>query len=402
MKKILIVCSHYLDDTDANAICVRNLVKEFSKKNEIYIITDESNDSFTYKKNELTTNVHLYFVKSSFYETLLKKDVSMFRHLLLFFYSFFRRVINLFVFPNVSPIRTKKITSIAKSIINEKAIDYYLATYRPFESIVCGEKLKKHFCNVRFISYHLDNLDGHCYKSRIIARIIKNRIRYAFKRENKLYDRIFVTFTSHLSGDKTIKIGLPVYKKNESISFNYQFDNNYINIVYVGSLNKNNRNPEYAFSLFSRYNDTHDKKILVHLWGNTIGLSELLVRYKIFVIDNGPICNKYTQYIYENCDCVLNVGNKITTDMLPSKLFQVFATGKPIISFNKKEDKSIEYLRDYGNSILLSYDCFENDYKLLEESIELLNAVDNSRKGWDLFTPEKIAEVLLNEGQNEI
>ena len=355
MKKILIVCSHYLDDSDANAICVRNLVDEFDKNGiNSLIITDEP------QKNRFEYSQSIFYVKSSFYERITNYKKNYFESILFYVYSFIRRVLNLFLFPNVSPIRSLKVFKLAKKIIQKENIEQVLVTYRPFESIKTGLMIKKRMKNgIKVIAYHLDNLEDSTNKGKFISKFLESKVKRVFNKEKKLFDKILLTVTSRLYSSNSIKVGFPIIKDYSLNPVSLSFEKGYIHFSYIGTLDDYNRNPKEVFSFFEKFHKL--VPLQIHIWGK---ISESIADYikdnVKFLKYHGFIEQKYTEYIYKKSDYLLNFGNMVTKTMLPSKVFRLFATKKPIISFNYFDDSSIQYLKEYKATLLISYDMLKD------------------------------------------
>ena len=261
MKKILIVCSHYLDDSDANAICVRNLVDEFDKNGiNSLIITDEP------QKNRFEYSQSIFYVKSSFYERITNYKKNYFESILFYVYSFIRRVLNLFLFPNVSPIRSLKVFKLAKKIIQKENIEQVLVTYRPFESIKTGLMIKKRMKNgIKVIAYHLDNLEDSTNKGKFISKFLESKVKRVFNKEKKLFDKILLTVTSRLYSSNSIKVGFPIIKDYSLNPVSLSFEKGYIHFSYIGTLDDYNRNPKEVFSFFEKFHKL--VPLQIHIWG---------------------------------------------------------------------------------------------------------------------------------------
>ncbi|MBE5763145.1 MAG: glycosyltransferase family 4 protein [Clostridiales bacterium] len=389
MQKVLIVCSHYFDDTDANAICVRNLVEELIlRRNEVFVITDTPTIK-TENNNELC---HFVFVKESLYQQLEKTS-----RLKVIFkaYSIVRRIINLIIYPNVSPIRSRNIIKEAKRIIKENKIDIYLMTYRPFESIQSGFKIAKLYKNIKFIAYHLDNIESASISNRIIKNILCKKSLKTLHKEQSVFDKLLVTPTSAASGGIIEVVGFPLYRTVPRVASEIEFDKDCENIVYVGTLNRENRNPGKAFEFLEKYKELSQKKIKVHIWGRIDGIDDVLDRFKSLVEYHGFIDNQYVEDIYEKADYLLNIGNTITIDMLPSKIFRMFATNKPIISFNKPNDISVKYLEKYPKSIIVT--DYTADVSAFSDEINIVDAKDSEEMAeLTLFKASYIVDKILD------
>ena len=106
---------------------------------------------------------------------------------------------------------------------------------------------------------------------------------------------------------------------------------------------------------------------------------------------HGLIDNLEVHSLLMKSDYLLNISNAILYRLLPSKMFAMFATGKPIINivFNPN-DSSIPFFKRYGNCLFVEMwkDVKDIDLSRLKEHIYVNDAFDNYR-------PETIARLLL-------
>lgn len=147
------------------------------------------------------------------------------------------------------------------------------------------------------------------------------------------------------------------------------FDNDKINCVFIGSLYKDIRNPEFLLDLFSQL---ENKKIVLHVFGS--GCEEILEKYKKNARNNlqvhGIVSADFAFEIMDQADILVNVGNAIK-NQTPSKLFDYISMGKPIVNIYKmKDDSTIEYLKRYPLALQIYDklgDNMKKDIVLLEE-----------------------------------
>lgn len=129
--------------------------------------------------------------------------------------------------------------------------------------------------------------------------------------------------------------------------------------VFVGSLYPGLRTPHYALELFQALNASNVELILVGGgWENypddltapyqkTLG-SRLTV--------TGPLPRSEAEAWLEKADILVNLGNGVA-NQVPSKLFEYFATGKPILHLAKlADDPCLGYLSRWPLSLVLQED----------------------------------------------
>lgn len=117
----------------------------------------------------------------------------------------------------------------------------------------------------------------------------------------------------------------------------FEFKKEHINVLYCGTIDDDFRNPTYfleaCIPLFAQL-----PQLRLYFLGNM--LSETLTRYAAqypeHIIVHPVVESDVAAKTIAESDILLNLGNAIT-NMMPSKIFDYFATGKPIINLQKIE-----------------------------------------------------------------
>lgn len=346
---ILLLCPQYGNQNNANGLCARNLSKELQKEHNVFCI---SND---YSSGE-GDKTKFYSVDEPYFDKLTqKKNKNLFYKLWFYIYAAFRYPIVFFTYPNVSPIVNIKKYRLAKKIIKKENIDMVVGFYRPFEGVDVVRKLSKKMPHVKTVAYYLDNLlDGNNGKT---VKNIKYRrgINYLNK-SIKTIDKIILPPSEKPISDNSFISEFPMFIDYPIVSNGFKFEDNFINITYIGSLDENNRNPTKVLELLSRCKA--DKPLKVHIWGNvTAKIEKIISEYKNLVEYHGYVNNENVQYIYSISDFLLNISNKVTYKMMPSKIFQMFSTGKHILNYCEVEyDVTKSYFCGYPGTIELNND----------------------------------------------
>ena len=177
------------------------------------------------------------------------------------------------------------------------------------------------------------------------------------------------------------------------------FNKNDINISYIGSLSKDNRNPEPILKMIESVSILIKKRIVVHFWGS-VGDTKAIIDRSRVADYHGNIENQYVSFIMSKSDFLLNIGNALAYDMLPSKVFGMFVTGKPIINYiSHPQDVTIPYFERYNNSIdIKAFDFNQEKVDLLADYLNTNNTEPESTKDllFEDFTPAYICKLILN------
>ena len=399
MNNILIICSNLFDDSDANGVCTNNICDEFlSRGNNIFCITDSLNNERYIEKTKIKEKPMTVFgLKQAWYTRWQKNNAKKKGTILTKVVPIMRHFIVLFLYPNVSPIRSLQMLMLAKRIISKNKINKVIVTYRPFESIFTALLLKVIYADkIEVFAYHYDFLTSPNDTNKVIRSYKKLLGNVIVKLEKCVLDRIIVPdLKNEFDTEREVHVGFPLFVERKIVPCDFNFSNNYINISYVGSLDEINRNPKDAFEQLRMASYELEKPIKVHIWGNVSKKVEEIIAEYNFVDYYGRLNNENVSYIYDNSDFLLNISNKVTFDMLPSKIFQMFYSGKPIINYVfTEEDKSLDYFIKYGNSCQFN-SCYSSKYKIIEFiKNNYSSRFEVNKSSFELCTPKYIVDKM--------
>lgn len=161
---------------------------------------------------------------------------------------------------------------------------------------------------------------------------------------------------------------ISVYKEIQSP---IKFDKTNKNILFCGTLEDSFRSPEYFFKMIEKLIVKH-KNIKLHFLSKPTSafLKEYVKKYpdNFFVYETVTL-EKAFSAMY-SADILLNIDNSYRYQV-PSKIFDYFSTGKPVISVVKiKEDPSLPYLKKYPNGFIVNeLEEIDEQLKRLEDFI---------------------------------
>ena len=179
-----------------------------------------------------------------------------------------------------------------------------------------------------------------------------------------------------------------------------EFDEEYINILFGGVVADEFRNPQKVLQTLAPMFE-EGKKVRIYFMGvnNSKVLDEYLHRYPQNVFFREKVSAQQALATMEKADVLLNISNKID-NQVPSKIFDYFAMGKPVLNLQQIENcPAAEYFARYPLQFTLEA-WRENDVVLLEEFL-------NSSRGRKLefaqvkqlyktATVEYVAESMLD------
>ena len=376
---------------NANSVCVNNMAREMmAHGHKVWILAmgDEPGqipDTLFWRLIGRTSPRH--------------KLIKLIRHILIMPF-----------YPNVAPLRARKVARRAEEIVRKNEIGLVVSIFNNYENIYAGVRLKKRFGqNISVVTYHLDLRTTSANSSAFVRKYVYNHTLASLKEENNVVDKMLIPYSGRtdiekidgLDKNKIHYVGFPVFIEEAKIEkCELPYEKDAINIAYIGSLSFDNRNPDYILLLLEQAAGILRCKLTVHFWGDVGGLEQMLEKSPIATY-NGKIDNRFVRYIMDNSDFLLNIGNAISYSMLPSKVFGMFATGKPIINvITHPQDATMPYFERYNHSIdVMEYQKSVEDAKELADKIIAMRntSLKNSNKLFDDFRPETICEIILNE-----
>lgn len=383
MKKLLIILGSYFPKPSANGICVKQVVDEFKRQG--VDVTILATKSIGLNEIDVVDDVNIHRIKPRWSRKMSEwcshnkdnKCVHLVRRIVLIINKI-KHVLFFPAWPLISPIYTYRYYKKAKELHSINTYDGILSAYAPIDALIAGALIKRKYTDVKLLLYFLDTLSGGVAPKGLSREWLENR---GYKWDNKLFniaDNIFVmkSHEQHYSKeiynkfkDKIKVVDIPLMRemKRSSNSGEINFNKDKVNIVYTGSLLKHVRNPSYMLEIFGKISDD----FLLHIFGGG-DCSDLLDNYVnhdkgIKIIKHGFVKYEMANNAIIQGNVLINIGN-IHGNLIPSKIFEYMATGRPIISFYKHEtEPSIPYLRNYPLSLLI-----EEDWNKIDKNIQLI------------------------------
>lgn len=393
----------------ANSVCVRNMAQEFIRRgHKVWNLA--AGDDYVTKPGNIG-GAELWQIPDDYYMRLTKsmaRPHSCIKKLWYIMVSLFRHIVLLLLYPMTEPIRANKVLNKAEQLVQKEGINLIIAIHNNYTNINAGIKLKKRYgSKLMVVDYHLDLRTASLNTSKLIQSYVRKHSFNSIANECQIVDKILIPYSGQaeieeLKGIDLRKfrfVGLPVFIKEPQIeTCDLPFKKDAINISYIGSLSLENRNPSYVIGLLEKASEMIGKKIIAHFWGDADGMENMINRTSI-ALYHGMVESRYVSYIMAKSDFLLNIGNAIAYNMLPSKVFGMFATGKPVINvITHPKDATIPYFKRYNHSVdLKEYSPLQEDIVMLADGIkkmskEPLRDADNL---FDDFKPETICDIVL-------
>lgn len=351
MQKILILTSGFLPEPDANGINVNIISKELINRG--YDVT-----CISYKKNSLTNyeiidGLEIYRITPSFLTRILDFEktrksnyLSMIAVKTVKILRKIKLVLLIFNFPDFDIVQDYKLYWVIRKMMKKTKFDLILGVYKPYSNISALLKIKREKSEILCGAYYLDLINSMqrpafmpqkayewlCKKAdHKVFRILDFSL-VAKAGENLHTDQKFQSIKS-----KIYYVDFPTFQVNDEMDFTTsdsgEKSDYTINLIYAGTLDKSFRNPKYLLDILNKLTQFG---IIVNF--NIYGrgnCNDILSSYnnnkRLRIHNNGFEDLSVIRKKMLRADFVVNISNEINS-AVPSKIFELFSTGKPIIN----------------------------------------------------------------------
>ena len=146
----------------------------------------------------------------------------------------------------------------------------------------------------------------------------------------------------------------------------FSFDSNYTNLLFCGLLEDEYRSPEMFLTTIEQL-VAEGEKIRIHFLGTSTSkvLQSFCARYPQNIIHHQAVSFDRAFATMQSADFLLNLSNTLD-NMVPSKIFDYFSLGKPVVNVQKIQNcPSREYFDRYPLSF--TFEDFAPDKEALKE-----------------------------------
>ncbi|MFE8698129.1 hypothetical protein ACFYKT_17435 [Cytobacillus sp. FJAT-53684] len=413
MKKILILTSHFLPNPSANGINTKYIVDELKKRG--HSVTCISLKRPGEKAFEIIDDIPIYRISPSIYSRILNKESNspknIFNKMFFKIWRIFRKIklaIFLYKFPNNDVLQVDKIYKLLSLLHEKEKFDCVIGVFKPYTNIAAIMKFKNKNKNKNIVcgAYYLDLINSSrrpsfmprwlykklCYKGDINAFKELDFVLLA-KGGKSIYDgREYDSIR-----DKIDYIDFPTFHILPSLEVTPEYKSSIV-LTYAGTLDREYRNPRYLLECLKEIN----LDITLNIYGKG-NCDDILNGYKdvkhLRIINHGMVLQDVVRSSMLRSDFLINISNTIQ-NAVPSKIFEMFATGKPIINLCfSKSDITEQYFKKYPS--VLTLNTWENiDIQkpdliefLKKEKGKVYNTTD-IKKDFIENTPEHTVDII--------
>lgn len=267
-----------------------------------------------------------------------------------------------------------------KALADKEKPDVLVVSYMPF--VHAHALVTKYNWDIPVIAYQLDPWGLHCGNT--TDELKRTRI----AEETALFDRcakimttpvLYRQYSHHPDYqkylDKMITLDFPNVKPletNDTVDCVFDFDKNITNLLFCGIVHDEYRNPQFLLDSLKAVRENGFDKFKVYFLGinesNT--LKQFMTKNSWIVHHNNVPLDKAFTTMAE-ADVLINIGNTFN-NQVPSKIFDYFAFGKPILNVQKITDcPAREYFDRYPLTFTLDECCTtDKNTSLLSEFIQ--------------------------------
>ncbi len=275
----------------------------------------------------------------------------------------------------------------AGQLFEKNHYDRLISVSHPFTGHLIGLKVKKKYPQIKWL---VDIGDPFCFLEETPTNnhVLYRKLNYKY--EGIIFnhaDAIAVTTEptlkkyAQLFPDNTSKIYvipplLSQINNNERTSPLFP-KNQKLRLVFIGTLYKNIRSPDYLLFLFSKLLNTEiGDRLELHFFGSihdchdSFGKYQTLLAKKIFL--HGQVSREKALQAMQEADVLINIGNS-TSYQLPSKVVEYAATGNSVINLVSTEcDSSISFFETYRPSMYLLEDMENLSVGRIKEVVKFI------------------------------
>ncbi|NLY45109.1 MAG: glycosyltransferase family 4 protein, partial [Tissierella sp.] len=373
MKKILFITSRYLPNPSSNGINTNNIIQELIKRGHKVDCISVKYDSEA--NHEVINDIPIYRVSKSLYsqisDFLLFNNGNKVRKILYRLLRILRAIkllLLLPIFPNVDVFQSWKVYKLANSLHKENKYDCIIGVFKPPSNIEAIKKINKKYQDITVIGYYLDLItsfekpkimSNQAYQQLIYKGSINSIKHLDFVLMAKSGKKIYSNDQYSSLKDKIYYVDFPTLKIDylDSIDVISEQNQNIV-MTFAGTLDQKYRNPEILITNLVQTAKLVGKiELNLYGGGNCNKIIEKYSKDENLIINNWGFRPHHEVLDKMNkSDFLINISNKMAY-AVPSKIFEIFSFGKPIINLRFDDnDITNPYFDKYPSAFTINAD----------------------------------------------
>lgn len=406
MKKHLVIfAGDIYPNPSPNGVCIKNLISGWQDVFDITIIAYNQDNGPKYRTENGINYIYINSL-STYIQNAMRKKSAFTGKIADKLMRVWRGVKTSLLWLRYDGYYYKGCLRETAKLNKEKRVDCIIAACYPFSAIYAAFVCKQKY-NIDYITYILDvysnagNLRKFCFFKKLYERkdrnqelnILKNA-KTNFLSEGFLNADVYKDVTEEKIKHKIV--GFPIIRNKRNDSAQEKVEK--INLFYGGTFVKGVREPFGLMNFFSEtipdikltLCTTGDYQEIIYNWAKDLPNVEFL----------GTVDRATAEERKNKSDILINVSN-LNAHQIPSKIFEYFQSGKPVInfyseaSFNKLFDKYplVLHIPQDGNNqeFLRDFYIFCNTYK--HSRVPLQDVLDSYKE----YSVEYLKGIFIEE-----
>lgn len=324
--------------------------------------------------------------------------------------------LNIVKFPDSEPSITKEIIRLFENELLENEYDCVIGFFRPYSGLAAATAIKNKTTKTKEIAYYLDLVEPRdCPKlmsQKIYNTLVIRGDKYIFENSEliilpvsakKVLNPLYAEYEK-----KIIYCEFPTFIQSAYSQLRLAKEtNNGIVLLFAGTLDSNFRNPLKLLYLFNDIAARSPQKVITLKFYGGGDCFDIIDKYEhcgnLHIEQHGLVKKEIINCEMAKANFLINLANTYSA-IVPSKIFELFASCKPIINVvSGNNDGSEDYFSKYPLCFVAKWDK-KNEWQLVVESLlSFMNDnanktanIEEVRKIYYTCTPDYVADQILN------
>ncbi len=418
----LFITKEYPPIPDASGRIVYILTQELKKQgHRVDVIARDINEHITDGENG-----DVYWLKISAWERLCKRvnsaDCKRIYKYIYFVATYVRKLVmmlNIRHFPNVEMPITKRTVKLFDKKLSHIKYDTVISFFRPYSCLEAAVEISQRDNVLGLVSCYFDLVeDASCPKLmplKLYRELIQKGDEFIFEESDAvMLPRSAMTADKQLYrnyADKITYYDFPTFITGEGSVNNISeaSDDNTVRLVFAGKLATEFRNPKRMLDILNAVaaKTPHiSYELDMFGGGDCIDMVKEYSSVDNFHIRHHGVVQKDKVTEYEaRADFLVNIMNYYSS-LVPSKIFELFATAKPILNImTRGDDGSLEFFEKYPAVYTAHVNtddgiAADNILQFIGEHRNYRGDLQEIQEIYKTCTPEYVAEQIIGLAEN--